>query len=196
MHGARPSRDQGHSSGPWDGPSREWSTMPVSSREPQRRRSWWHSTRVPDLTRIEAWSRYIEFLSDAAHAHAPSTVSIEPVGNVNNTYAIEGRVSFDDGTEALATTDTVLSQKDEASSPPEPGLLDNQIRAPINRRRHPHNGVHPQQLADHQPSPATHSQDHAGHPSRILTRGRHAPPRAPERREPLARPRTGHGWTG
>ena len=104
---------------------------------------WWHSTRVPDLTRIEAWSRYmeliesgkydealsyspylqdtsrngnpIEFLSDAAHAHAPSTVSIEPVGNVNNTYAIEGRVSFDDGTEALATTDTVLSQKDEAN---------------------------------------------------------------------------------
>ena len=104
---------------------------------------WWHSTRVPDLTQIEAWSRYmeliesgkydealsyspylqdtsrngnhIEFLSDAAHAHAPSTVSIEPVGNVNNTYAIEGRVSFDDGTEALATTDTVLSQKDEAN---------------------------------------------------------------------------------
>ena len=70
---------------------------------------------MPDLTRIEAWSRYIEFLSDAAHAHAPSTVSIEPVGNVNNTYAIEGRVSFDDGTEALATTDTVLSQKDEAN---------------------------------------------------------------------------------
>lgn len=182
------------------------------------------SCTVPDLTRIEAWSRYmeliesgkydealsyspylqdtsrngnhIEFLSDAAHAHAPSTVSIEPVGNVNNTYAIEGCVSFDDGTEALATTDTVLSQKDEASSPPEPGLLDNQIRAPINRRRHPHNGVHPQQLADHQPSPATHSQDHAVHPSRILTRGRHAPPRAPERREPLARPRTGPGWTG
>lgn len=58
---------------------------------------------------------HIEFLSDAAHAHAPSTVSIEPVGNVNNTYAIEGRVSFDDGTEALATTDTVLSQKDEAN---------------------------------------------------------------------------------
>lgn len=115
MHGARPAWDQGHSSGPWDGPSREWSTMPVSSREPQRRRSWWHSTRVPDLTRIEAWSRYIEFLSDAAHAHAPSTVSIEPVGNVNNTYAIEGRVSFDDGTEALATTDTVLSQKDVAN---------------------------------------------------------------------------------
>ena len=104
---------------------------------------WWHSTRVPDLTQIEAWSRYmeliesgkydealsyspylqdtsrngnhIEFLSDAAHAHAPSTVSIEPVGNVNNTYAIEGRVSFDDGTETLATTDTVLSQKDEAN---------------------------------------------------------------------------------
>ena len=117
--------------------------MPVSSREPRRRRSWWHSTRVPDLTRIEAWSRYmeliesgkydealsyspylqdtsrndnpIEFLSDAAHAHAPSTVSIEPVGNVNNTYAIEGRVSFDDGTEAFATTFTVLSQKDKAN---------------------------------------------------------------------------------
>ena len=47
---------------------------------------------------------HIEFLSDAAHAHAPSTVSIEPVGNVNNTYAIEGRVSFDDGTEALLKT--------------------------------------------------------------------------------------------
>ena len=104
---------------------------------------WWHSTRVPDLTQIEAWSRYmeliesgkydealsyspylqdtsrngnhIEFLSDAAHAHAPSTVSIEPVGNVNNTYAIEGRVSFDDGTEAFATTFTVLSQKDKAN---------------------------------------------------------------------------------
>ena len=104
---------------------------------------WWHSTRVPDLTRIEAWSRYmeliesgkydealsyspylqdtsrngnhIEFLSDAAHAHAPSTVSIEPVGNVNNTYAIEGRVSFDDGTEALLKTVTVLSQKDKAN---------------------------------------------------------------------------------
>ena len=101
------------------------------------------SCTVPDLTRIEAWSRYmeliesgkydealsyspylqdtsrngnhIEFLSDAAHAHAPSTVSIEPVGNVNNTYAIEGRVSFDDGTEAFATTFTVLSQKDKAN---------------------------------------------------------------------------------
>ena len=104
---------------------------------------WWHSTRVPNLTRVEAWTRYIElieggkydealsyspylqgprddgdsieFLSDAAHAHAPSTVSIEPVGNVNNTYAIEGRVSFDDGTEAFATTFTVLSQKDKAN---------------------------------------------------------------------------------
>ena len=102
---------------------------------------WWHSTRVPDLTRIEAWSRYMEliesgkydealsyspylqdtsrngnhteFLSDAAHAHAPSTVSIEPVDI--NSYAIEGRVSFDDGTEALATTVTVLSQKDKAN---------------------------------------------------------------------------------
>ena len=102
---------------------------------------WWHSTRVPDLTRIEAWSRYmeliesgkydealsyspylqdtsrngnhIEFLSDAAHAHAPSMVSIESVDI--NSYAIEGRVSFDDGTEALGTTVTVLSQKDKAN---------------------------------------------------------------------------------
>ena len=102
---------------------------------------WWHSTRVPDLTRIEAWSRYmeliesgkydealsyspylqdtsrngnhIEFLSDAAHADAPSTVSIEPVDI--NSYAIEGRVSFDDGTEALLKTVTVLSQKDKAN---------------------------------------------------------------------------------
>ena len=184
---------------------------------------WWHSTRVPDLTRIEAWSRYmeliesgkydealsyspylqdtsrngnhIEFLSDAAHADAPSTVSIEPVDI--NSYAIEGRVSFDDGTEALLKTVTVLSQKDKANGklgwwhidapsfgstvramkldnlrsvrvgdvsidnpqgwyylfpgsyrieavPPEPGLLDNQIRAPINRRRrrNPHQPHH------------------------------------------------------
>ena len=34
MRGARPSRDQIHSSGPWDDPSRERSTMPVSSRRP------------------------------------------------------------------------------------------------------------------------------------------------------------------
>ena len=34
MRGARPSRDQIHSSGPWDDPSRERSTMPVSSRGP------------------------------------------------------------------------------------------------------------------------------------------------------------------
>ena len=73
---------------------------------------WWHSTRVPNLTRVEAWTRYIElieggkydealsyspylqgphddgdsieFLSDAAHAHAPSTISIEPVDNIDN----------------------------------------------------------------------------------------------------------------
>ena len=32
VHGARPSRDQVHSSGPWDVPSREWFAMPVSSR--------------------------------------------------------------------------------------------------------------------------------------------------------------------
>ena len=40
MHGARPSWDQVHSSGPWGDPPREWSTMPVSSRGPRRRRSW------------------------------------------------------------------------------------------------------------------------------------------------------------
>ena len=79
---------------------------------------WWHSTRVPNLTRVEAWTRYIElieggkydealsyspylqgphddgdsieFLSDAAHAHAPSTISIEPVDNIDNPYSIEG----------------------------------------------------------------------------------------------------------
>ena len=31
VHGARPSRHQVHSSGPWDDPSREWFAMPVSS---------------------------------------------------------------------------------------------------------------------------------------------------------------------
>ena len=44
MHGARPARHQVHSSGPWDDPSHEWSTMPVSSRGPRRRRSWWCHT--------------------------------------------------------------------------------------------------------------------------------------------------------
>ncbi len=34
MRGARPAWDQVHSSGPWDDPPREWSTMPVSSRAP------------------------------------------------------------------------------------------------------------------------------------------------------------------
>ena len=34
MHGARPAWDQVHSNGPWDDPPLEWSTMPVSSREP------------------------------------------------------------------------------------------------------------------------------------------------------------------
>gem|GEM_PF-3500011 len=29
---------------PWDDPPREWSTMPVSSRGPRRRRSWWCHT--------------------------------------------------------------------------------------------------------------------------------------------------------
>ena len=40
MLGARPAWDQVHSSGPWDDPPLEWSTMPVSSRGPRRRRSW------------------------------------------------------------------------------------------------------------------------------------------------------------
>ena len=44
MHGARPSWDQVRSSGPWDDPPRERSTMPVSSRGPRRRRSWWCHT--------------------------------------------------------------------------------------------------------------------------------------------------------
>ena len=34
MHGARPAWDQVHSSGPWDDPPLECSTMPVSSRGP------------------------------------------------------------------------------------------------------------------------------------------------------------------
>ena len=57
MHGARPAWDQVHSSGPWDAPPLEWSTMPVSSRGPRRRRSWWchtcsstPSTRTPAKT--------------------------------------------------------------------------------------------------------------------------------------------------
>jgi len=40
VHGARPAQHQVHSSGPWDDPPREWSTMPVNSRGPRRRRSW------------------------------------------------------------------------------------------------------------------------------------------------------------
>ena len=43
-YGTRLARDQVHSSGPWDDPSREWSTMPVSSRGSRRRRSWWCHT--------------------------------------------------------------------------------------------------------------------------------------------------------
>ena len=39
-YGARPAWDQVHSSGPWDDPPCEWSTMPLSSRGPRRRRSW------------------------------------------------------------------------------------------------------------------------------------------------------------
>lgn len=38
----------GPPSGPWDDPSREWSTMPVSSRGPRRRRSWWCHTPLID----------------------------------------------------------------------------------------------------------------------------------------------------
>ena len=48
VHGARPSRHQVHSSGPSDDPSRDWSTMPVSSRGPPRRRSWWCHTPLID----------------------------------------------------------------------------------------------------------------------------------------------------
>ena len=48
VHGARPARHQVHSSGPWDDPSREWSVMPVSSRGPRRRRSWWRHTPLID----------------------------------------------------------------------------------------------------------------------------------------------------
>ena len=48
VHGARPAQHQVHSSGPWDDPSREWSTMPVSSRRPRRRRSWWCHTPLID----------------------------------------------------------------------------------------------------------------------------------------------------
>ena len=47
----------GLTSGPWDDPPLEWSTMPVSSRGPRRRRSWWchtcsstPSTRTPAKT--------------------------------------------------------------------------------------------------------------------------------------------------
>ena len=55
VHGARPSWDQVHSSGPWGGPSREWSTMPVSSRGPRRRRSWWcHTCSSTPSTRTPA----------------------------------------------------------------------------------------------------------------------------------------------
>ena len=40
---------------PWGGPSREWSTMPVSSRGPRRRRSWWcHTCSSTPSTRMPA----------------------------------------------------------------------------------------------------------------------------------------------
>ena len=102
---------------------------------------WSNYVYLSNLTALDAWNRYMDlvkdgkyddavryfpelvtlfdgedsrdFLTDAAHAHAPSIVSIESVDI--NSYAIEGRVSFDDGTEALGTTVTVLSQKDKAN---------------------------------------------------------------------------------
>ena len=46
---------QGPTSGPWDDPPREWSTMPVSSRGPRRRRSWWcHTCSSTPSTRTPA----------------------------------------------------------------------------------------------------------------------------------------------
>ena len=59
--------------------------------------------------------RFHEFLSDAAHAHAPSTISIDPVDNIDNPYSIEGHVSFNDGTDVSAPIVTFLSQKDKAN---------------------------------------------------------------------------------
>ena len=45
----------GPTTGPWDDPSREWSTMPVSSRGPRRRRSWWcHTCSSTPSTRAPA----------------------------------------------------------------------------------------------------------------------------------------------
>ena len=55
IHGARPSWDQIRSSGPWDDPPREWSTMPVSTCGSRRRRSWWcHTCSSPPSTRTPA----------------------------------------------------------------------------------------------------------------------------------------------
>ena len=55
MHGARPAWDQVHSSGPWDDPPRERSTMPVSACGPRRRRSWWcHTPLIAPSTRTPA----------------------------------------------------------------------------------------------------------------------------------------------
>ena len=42
-------------SGPWDDPPREWSTMPVSTCGSRRRRSWWcHTCSSPPSTRTPA----------------------------------------------------------------------------------------------------------------------------------------------
>ena len=52
---------------PWDVPSLEWSTMPVSSRGPRRRRSWWcHTCSSTPSTRTPAKRAG---LSDAARRH-------------------------------------------------------------------------------------------------------------------------------
>ena len=45
----------GRGPAPWDDPSLEWSTMPVSSRGPRRRRSWWcHTCSSTPSTRTPA----------------------------------------------------------------------------------------------------------------------------------------------
>ena len=73
---------------------------------------WSNYVYLSDLTALDAWNRYMDlvkdgkydeaqryfpeqaplfdgedsrdFLTDAAHAHAPSTISIEPVDNIDN----------------------------------------------------------------------------------------------------------------
>ena len=104
---------------------------------------WSNYVYLSDLTALDAWNRYMDlvkdgkydeaqryfpeqaplfdgedsrdFLTDAAHAHAPSTMSIEPVDNIDNPYSIEGHVSFNDGTDVSAPIVTFLSQKEKAN---------------------------------------------------------------------------------